>query len=102
DLQNEPARLRRVDDAHRVTDAPEAQSLQRQRLLLVEPDSAPDLRHAKTLRRCRHDPHARISSRSLPRMRGTSEGSFTWVRASNAARTTLCAWAEPSDFVSTL
>src|SRR5262249_19234627 len=104
-LQNQPAGARRVRYLDRMADAPQPQPTQRERLLLVEADTAADLCHRESLGFClcsfRHG-YAFSSSKSLPRNRATAAGSRSSLSATNVARTTLCGLAEPIDLVSTL
>src|SRR5215216_3499595 len=107
DLENHAARLGRVGQFHRVADAAQAHPFHRLALRLVEPDRAPHQRDLQLLRgglrRCLlgHDYAPTSSASSLPRQRATSAGSFRSISPLNVARTTLCGFAEPSDFVST-
>src|SRR5438477_1024809 len=106
-LVNHAARLRCVRQLHRVADAAQPHPLHGQPLGLVEPDRAPQERHFQFLRGCLrrwflgHDYAPTSSDSSLPRYRATSAGSFRSISPWNVARTTLCGFADPSDFVST-
>src|SRR5262249_12552678 len=96
---------RGVLQLHRVADAPQAETSDDVRLIALESDRAPeepDL-HRRAFRvgsLVRHDyaPALDISARSLPRSRAIAVGSFRVARPSNVARTTLCGFADPSDF----
>src|SRR5262245_52877179 len=107
-FQDHSTRLGRVRQLHGMANTAEAHSLDRLALCLVEADRAPkkrDLQHLLrgALRCClfRHHYAPTSSPSSLPRCRATSDGSFRSIRPWNVARTTLCGFAEPSDFVST-
>src|SRR5687768_4096507 len=106
DLVNHAARRRRVHQFDAAVDPAQPHALRRRRLRPVEADDALDERDLQLLRRVslgsllgHYTPT--ISASSLPRMRATKAGSLSPIRPLNVARTTLCGFAEPSDFVST-
>src|ERR1044071_7782788 len=105
DLENHPARFRRVRQLDRVPDAPQAHGLHRRFMRLGSADHTflqRDLEHLPALL-LRHDAYAPTSSASsLPRIRATKDGFLRSIRPAKVARTTLCGLADPSDFVSTL
>src|SRR5438876_3633186 len=118
-LVNHATHRRRVLELHRVPDAPQPQAFHHRELVSVESDRTPaqaDLHRARAFRigslighglfllcafllSLRHGVvHAR-SDNSLPRIRASVAGSFSDPRPVNVARTTLCGFADPSDFV---
>src|SRR2546422_7587784 len=109
DLQNHPTGLGGVWQLHRVANPAQTHPLHRLALRLVEPDRAPHERDFQLFRgrlrpallRGGHRYAPTSSASSLPRYRATSAGSFRSISPLKVARTTLCGFAEPSDFVST-
>src|SRR5437867_815985 len=107
-LVNHPARFRRVLQLHRVADAPQPEAADDGELLTVEPHRADLQRHLddSAFRAigsliC-HKPYAVARVRSpisLPRSRASSAGSLSESSPAIVARTTLCGFADPSDFV---
>src|SRR4029453_19386702 len=104
---NHAARLRRVRQLHGVIDASKSHPGDRLALRAVETDRASHQRHLHALGRrglptlLGHRYAPTSSDSSLPRNRATCAGSLRSINPANVARTTLCGFADPSDFVST-